>query len=244
MLNNKLSSMFFDLNIQGGSLENNVILAKQAAQYGWGHINFSYNQNDFSDALKFKNELKDMFDDEISIDYTLEIKSTNINEIRKITNKFRNKTSCIAVVGGDLKVNRATLENIKIDVLSRPYLRRFDSGLNHVLSREAVDNNVAIELCFKDVLKSYLSHRSKVISNFKDIYTLYRKFDFPLILSSRAESVFDIKTTHDFAAFFKQTGLTDSEIVDSFTAASNILDFNKNRHNLILKGVRRIEDGS
>ena len=185
-----------------------------------------------------------MFDDEISIDYTLEIKSTNINEIRKITNKFRNKTSCIAVVGGDLKVNRATLENIKIDVLSRPYLRRFDSGLNHVLSREAVDNNVAIELCFKDVLKSYLSHRSKVISNFKDIYTLYRKFDFPLILSSRAESVFDIKTTHDFAAFFKQTGLTDSEIVDSFTAASNILDFNKNRHNLILKGVRRIEDGS
>ena len=37
---------------------------------------------------------------------------------------------------------------------------------------EAVKNNVAIELCFRDVLRSYLAHRSKIISNFKDIYTL------------------------------------------------------------------------
>ena len=244
MLNNKVSSMFFDLNIKGSSLENNLILANQASEYGWNHINFSYGQNDFADALKFKEELIDELNEKISCDYTLEIKSNKVNEIRKITNKFRNKSSCISVVGGDLKVNRAVLENIKIDVLSRPYLKRFDSGINHVLSREAVNNNVAIELCFKDILRSYLSHRSKVISNFKDIYTLYRKFDFPLILSSRAESVFDIRTTHDFVAVFKQTGLSDDEIEKSFITSSNILEFNKNRDNLILKGVRRVNDGS
>ena len=62
----------------------------------------------------------------IDFDYTLEIKSTNVNEIRKLHNKFRNKASCISVVGGDLKVNRAVVENIKIDVLSRPYLKRYD----------------------------------------------------------------------------------------------------------------------
>lgn len=236
--------MFFDLNIKGSGLENNIKIADEAAKYGWSHINFSYNQNDFSHALDFKDELENSLENVISFDYTLEIDSTNINEIRKVSNKFRKKSSCISVVGGDLKVNRATLENIKIDVLSRPYLRRFDSGINHVLSREAADNNVAIELCFKDVLKSYLSYRSKVISNFKDIYTLYRKFDFPLILSSRAESVFDIKTTHDFIAFFKQTGLNDEEIERSFTAASDILEYNGNRDNLIFKGVRRVDDGS
>ena len=234
--------MFFDLNISGNSLENNLLLARQASQYGWDHINFSYNQSDFSDALKFKNELINELNDEISVDYTLEIKSNNVNEIRKIANKFRNKSSCISVIGGDLKVNRATLENIRIDVLSRPYLRRFDSGINHVLAREAANNNVAIELCFKDVLKSYLSYRSKVISNFKDIYTLYRKFDFPLVLSSRAESIFDIKTAHDFAAFFRQTGLTNEEITKSFDTSSNILKYNGNRDKLIFKGVRRVDD--
>ncbi|MBS7257726.1 MAG: ribonuclease P [Methanobrevibacter sp.] len=217
-------------------------LANEASFYGWNHINFSYNTNDFLNAVDFKNDLENSLDGIIEFNYTLEIKSSNINDIQKSVNKFRKKASCISVVGGDLKVNRSTLENIKVDVLSRPYLRRYDSGLNHVLAKEAVKNNVAIELCFKDVLKSYLSHRSKVISNFKDIYTLYRKFDFPLVLSSRAESVFDIRTTHDFVAFFKQTGLTDAEINKSFETSSNILEYNKNREDLILKGVRRVRD--
>ena len=234
--------MFFDLNIKGSSLENNIKLANEASFYGWNHINFSYNTNDFLNAVDFKNDLENSLDGIIEFNYTLEIKSSNINDIQKSVNKFRKKASCISVVGGDLKVNRSTLENIKVDILSRPYLRRYDSGLNHVLAKEAVKNNVAIELCFKYVLKSYLSHRSKVISNFKDIYTLYRKFDFPLVLSSRAESVFDIRTTHDFVAFFKQTGLTDAEINKSFETSSNILEYNKNREDLILKGVRRVRD--
>ena len=234
--------MFFDLNIMGSSFEDNLKLAIEASKYGWKHINFSYNQNDFKKSLEFKKELSDNLESIINFDYTLEIKSTNINEIRKITRKFRNKSSCISVVGGDLKVNRAVLENVQIDVLSRPYLRRYDGGLNHVLAKEALKNNVAVELCFKDVLKSYLAPRSKVISNFKDIYTLYRKFDFPLILSSHAESVFDIRTTYDFVAFFKQTGLTVDEINNSFLTAKNILEFNKNRDKMILTGVRRVDD--
>lgn len=234
--------MFFDLNIKGSSLENNLDIAFESSRYGWDHINFSYNQDDFKHALEFKDDLSDNLGDVISFDYTLEIKSSNINEIRKITRKFRSKSSCISVVGGDLKVNRAVLENIQIDVLSRPYLKRFDSGLNHVLAKEAVNNNVAVELCFKDVLRSYLSYRSKVISNFKDIYTLYRKFDFPLVLSSRAESVFDLRTAHDFISVFKQTGLTDAEIEKSFKTSGDILEFNKNRRNMILKGVRRVDD--
>ncbi|WP_407393263.1 ribonuclease P protein component 3 [Methanobrevibacter sp.] len=233
--------MFFDLNIKGSSLENNVEMAKQASEYGWNHINFSYNQNDFADALSIKKDLENRLDD-IDFDYTLEIKSTNINEINKAVNKFRSKASCISVIGGDLKVNRACVENIRVDVLSRPYLKRFDSCLNHVLAKEAVRNNVAIELCFKDVLRSYLSHRAKIISNFRDIYTLYRKFDFPLILSSRAESVFDIRTTHDFIAFFEETGLTLEEINKSFASSKDILEFNKNRDKMIFSGVRRVDD--
>ena len=130
--------MFFDLNVKGSSFENNIVLAKEASKYGWSHINFSYNQNDYSNALNFKNELINELSGQMSVDYTLEIRSNNINEIRKTANKFRNDASCISVVGGDLKVNRAVLENIKIDVLSRPYLRRYDAGINHVLAKEAV----------------------------------------------------------------------------------------------------------
>ena len=232
----------FDLNIRGSSYENNIKLAAEALKYGWNHINFSYDQNDYSDALDFKKDLNSYFDGNIGIDYTLEIKSSNVSEIRKTVRKFRNKSSCISVVGGDLKVNRAVLENVQIDVLSRPYLKRYDAGINHVLAKEAVRNNVAIELSFRDILKSYLAHRSKVLSNFNDIYTLYRKFDFPLVLSSGAKSVFDLRTPHDFKAFFIQTGLSENEVDKSFTAASNILKFNESRDKMILQGVRRVDN--
>ena len=90
--------MFFDLNVKGSSLENNIKLANLASQYGWHHINFSYNQNDFQNALTLKTDLRDSLENIIDFDYTLEIKSTNIIEIRKVSNKFRNhkfsKKSC------------------------------------------------------------------------------------------------------------------------------------------------------
>lgn len=231
-----------DLNVRGSSYENNIELAAEALKYGWNHINFSYNQNDYADAIDFKKDLNSYFEGDIGIDYTLEIKSNNVSEIRKLVKRFRKKSSCISVVGEDLKINRAVLENVQIDVLSRPYLKRYDAGINHVLAKEAVRNNVAIELSFKDVLKSYLAHRSKVLSNFNDIYTLYRKYDFPLVLSSGAKSVFDLRTLQDFRAFFIQTGLHEEEVEKSFATASDILKFNESRDKMILQGVRRVDD--
>ena len=113
--------MFFDLNVKGNSYDNNLKLAMEASKYGWNHINFSYDQNKFMGALEFKEDLQDNLD--INVNYTLEIDSNNVNDIRKIARKFRDKSSCISVIGGDLKVNRAVLENIQLDVLSRPYLK-------------------------------------------------------------------------------------------------------------------------
>ena len=231
----------FDLNIKGNSYDENLILALQASEYGWKHINFSYNQNEFDNALTFKNDLKNELKDIIDIDYTLNIKSNNPSEIIKIVRKYRNKSSCISVLGGNLKVNRTCLENIQVDVLSKPYLKRYDSGLNHILAREAKANNVAIELVFSDILNSYLSHISKILANFRDIYKLHRKYEFPLILSSGAESILDLRTVKDFEAVFTQTGLTSLEVEESFRTAENILEFNGNRKNLILSGVKVVE---
>lgn len=227
-----------DLNIKGSSYDKNIILAMQAFNYGWKHINFSYNQDEYEDALSFKKDLKNNLKDFIDIDYTLNIKSSNPSEIRKIVRKYRNKSSCISVLGGNLKVNRTSLENIQVDVLSKPYFKRYDSGLNHILAKEAKENNVAIELVFSDILKTYLAHRSKILANFRDIYMLYRKYDFPLILSSGAISIFDIRTVEDFKAVFTQTGLSNLEVENSFKTATNILEFNDDRKNMILSGVK------
>lgn len=233
--------MFTDLSLKGSSYENNLKLAIEASNLDWNNVNFTYSPNTINNALEFKNSLTEELEGLIEIDYALEIKSNNVDEIRKTVSKFRKKVNCISVVGGDLKINRAVCENIRVDILSRPYLGRYDSGLNHVLAKEALDNSVAIELSFKDILDSYLSYRSKILSNFKDIYSLFRKFNFPLILSSKAESIFDLRKVHDFKTFFIATGLKEDEVEKSFKVASGILDFNKNRQDYILKDVRLVK---
>lgn len=232
--------MFYDLNIKGNDFEGNIQLANFASSLGWNHINFSYSQNNIQEALTFKDKLIDKFENIIGIDYTLNIQPKNAGEVFKLINKFRDRVNCISVSGGDLKVNRACVENIKLDILSRPYFKRFDSGLNHILAKEAKDNNVAIELSFNDILSSYLSYRAKIIANFKDIYTLYNKFHFPLIVSCGASNIFDIKSPRDLEAFFKTTGFNDFKM--SMEHCENILKHNENRGNLIYKGVRRIND--
>ncbi len=233
--------MFFDLNIVGNSFEKNIELAEYASSCGWDHINFSYSPKNFEHALNFKDDLIDRFlDRDMAIDYTLYIKSKNVGNIFKLIKKFRNKVNCISVLGGDLRVNRASTENIRLDILSRPYFQRFDSGLNHILAKQAKDNNVAIELSFNDILSSYFSYRSKIIANFKDIYTLYDKFHFPLIVSSGSKEIFDIKSPEDIRSFFEVTGFMDFD--RSMECCGDILDYNKNRDDFIYKGVRRVNN--
>jgi ribonuclease P/MRP protein subunit RPP1 len=237
--------MFYDLNIKGKNFNNDLYLAKEASLLGWNSIAFTYCDDNLEDALDYFSNLKKevlSFNNPLNLDFRYEITTNNSNHVKKLSRKYRNKISLISVLGGHLKVNRTCCETIHIDILSRPYLKRKDCGVNHVLAKEASNNDVAIELCFKDVLNTYLSYRSKVLSNFKEIINLHRKYDFPLILTSGSTFIYDIKNPIDISYFFKEIGLTSDEIEDGFNnSPKNLLKFNENRENLILKGVKKIE---
>lgn len=232
--------MYFDLNIKGKSYEDDLILLQEAENLNWDHVFLTFNDSNYDNALEYIDKLKNNFEN-LSVDLRCEISTNNANHIRKVSNKYRFKSKCISVLGGDLKINRATCENIKIDILSRPYFRRKDCGLNHVLAKEAYNNNVAIELCLKDILDSYLFYRSKLIMYFKDIIDLQRKFNFPLIISSGGLSIYDIKNPIDIQCLLKEIGLSEEEIDNAICKNPNgIIDFNKNRENYLFKGVKKI----
>jgi ribonuclease P/MRP protein subunit RPP1 len=126
--------------------------------------------------------------------------------------------------------------------LSRPYYKRRDSGMNHVLAKEAKRNNVAIELCFKDILNNHLRYRANVISSFKEILKFHRKFKFPLILTTDSKSIYDVRSTRDIVSFFKSIGFSNEEIYNGFYYyPKQIVDFNKERKDMIIKGVKIID---
>ena len=248
---------FYDLNLRGQNYENDLALVKEANKFSWDYLNLNYSPDNFENALEYKDELigelslvdfnqtyrskKTNFEHaEISIG--INILNANSNEIRKIINKYRNKSNYISCLGGDLKINRSVCENHRIDVLSRPYYKRRDSGMNHVLAKEAKRNNVAIELCFRDILNNHLRYRANVISSFKEILMFHRKFKFPLILTTDSKSIYDIRSTRDIVSFFKSIGFSNEEIYNGFYYyPKQIVDFNKERKSMIVKGVKRID---
>ena len=248
---------FYDLNLRGQSFENDLALVKEANKFGWDYLNLNYSYSDFDNSIQYLDDLTEELSktdfnqtyrnkktnfEHAKVSMGINILNANSNEIRKIINKYRDKSTYISCLGGDLKINRSVCENYRIDVLSRPYYKRKDSGMNHVLAKEAAKNNVAIELCFRDILNNYLRYRANVISSFKEILMFHRKFKFPLILTTDSKSVYDIRSARDIASFFKSIGFTDREIYNGFYYyPRQIIDFNKERENMIVRGVKVIE---
>ena len=248
---------FYDLNLRGQNYDNDLALVKEANKFGWDYLNLNYSHDNFEKALEYKDDLIEELSN-VDFNQTYRNKKTNFehaelsmginilnansNEIRKILNGYRNKSDYISCLGGDLKVNRSVCENRRIDVLSRPYYKRKDSGMNHVLAKEAQRNNVAIELCFRDILNNRLKYRARVISSFKEIMMFHRKFKFPLILTTDSKSIYHIRSTRDIAAFFRSIGFSDEEIYNGFYYyPKKIVDFNKERQDMIVKGVKLID---
>ena len=248
---------FYDLNLRGQDYDNDLALIKEANKFGWDYLNLNYSHDNFEKALEYKDDLNEKLSavdfnqtyrnkktnfKHAEISMGINILNANSNEIRKIINKYRNKSNYISCLGGDLKVNRSVCENRRIDVLSRPYYKRKDSGMNHVLAKEAQRNNVAIELCFRDILNNRLKYRARVISSFKEIMMFHRKFKFPLILTTDSKSIYHVRSTRDIAAFFRSIGFSDEEIYNGFYYyPKKIVDFNKERQDMIVKGVKLID---
>ncbi|WP_297898482.1 ribonuclease P protein component 3 [Methanobrevibacter sp.] len=245
---------FHDLNLKGKNYKLDKDLILNAYNLGWKYINLNYSPENFKKAIDYKNELIEDINeimkihnignkDGIKFDFGVEINPKNQNELYKISKKYRNKSKYVTVLGGDLAVNRAACENRLIDVLSRPYFRnRSSCGINHVLAKEAVRNNVAIELCFNDILSSYLSYRAKTLAYFREIIKLYNKFKFPLIITSGASSIWEMKSPRDILAIFNQLGLSQEDLeLCLVDYPSNLVEFNNDRENMIVIGVKKID---
>ena len=230
---------FYDFNFKGRNYNSDTILLKEAKNLGWDYVKLNYNLKDYYNAQKYIGQLKKV---NINFDMGLEIKTNKGNELNSQINKNRNKIKYISVHGGSDKINRQAVENIKLDTLNRTYYKRPNCGLNQVLSKEAVKNNIAIELTIKDILTNHSSYRAKIIDHYKEIIKLHRKFKFPLLLTTGATNIYDVKSPRDAIAIFKSIGLTDGEIEEGFTKTpEKIIDYNNKRKDMIIQGVRKIE---
>ena len=224
-------NMFFDFHVH------NIQLADEAKRLGYNGIAIIQSSKNYN-----KQDNIDQSNPDFNIFSGVEIYAKNPDDLRKKVQKFREHNDVIIVNGGDLKINRAACEDPRVDILAHPYKNRRDSGINHILAKKASKNNVAVELSINQVIKTRLSFRAKILSQFRQILKLQRKFKFPLIITSNAYSIYDLRTPEDITAFAGCLEMAPDEIMSSLSKnPMNIIKRSKIRKNVIVKGARIIE---
>ena len=148
----------------------------------------------------------------------IKIVSKSSNEVIKLVKKYRNKVDIILVEGGIIKINRTALEMHDVDILSTPELERRDCGIDHVLARLGSSHRVAIELNFKNLVNKKYYDRARCLWVFRRNLLFAKKYNTPVVISSNAKSIYDIKSPKDLRSFLNT--LTDADALYS----KNILE--------------------
>jgi len=131
----------------------------------------------------------------------IKIISKSSKEVMKLVKKYRNKVDVVLVEGGIIKINRTALEMHDVDILSSPELNRRDCGIDHVLARLGSSHRVAIELNFKNLMDKKYYDRAKILWGFRRNLFLAKKYDTPVVISSYAKNIYEIKSPKDLRSF-------------------------------------------
>ncbi len=168
------------------------------------------------------------------------IKAGNPQDLDAMARKARSKAELLLVHGGNYDVNRAACENPLIDILCHPELGRKDSGLDHICMKAANENNVAIEVNFREILESYKRNRIYMLSSMRKNVKLCIKYDVPVITCSGAVTKWGMRSGRELAAI---TYLLGMELGKAITTTSNVPQgfVMKNREKLSGKQWQGIE---
>ena len=139
-------------------------------------------------------------------------------EVSREVKHGRERGAVVSVLAGDNGRNRMVLGIRGVHVLCG--IHRTDRhAFDHVTSKMAADNGVAIDISLAPVIHGRGVSRQKALDRYHDILLLHRRFEFPLVISSHAQSVLDMRSVREFSGLASVIGL---DIPDVEQALSNV----------------------
>ncbi len=184
------------------SLEQLAETAKKLNYSGFCFV--EYFEND--EQIKKRYSEIQKVSEKIGIEILLGFEARNPHELEVLVQK-RKKFDILLAQGGDLKMNRLAVEIPKVDILTHPSFERTDSGMNHILMKLAKENNVAIEINFREILINERKSRSKVLANIISNVNLASKIHAPLIICSGSLSHWELRDPLEMTSLLIQLGL-------------------------------------
>lgn len=117
----------------------------------------------------------------------------------------------VGISAGDAGILRGVVQsgsvNIIYDLASQP-----PGTLDHITSRYAAECGVAVAIELRPLLGCHSHRRQRTIRSYHDILRLHRKYQFPLVLGSGADSYLGLRTPRAVTLLCRSFGMEDTEI--------------------------------
>ena len=232
------SSKFYDLNVHSqpdfADSPNRMVL--EAKKLGYSGICLSsINPGNVILSPDITTHLTKNFDV-----YTgIEIKEDNVSKMKKNAGKLREKADIIIIFGGSEEVNRAALEEGRVDILSHSASR--GSPLNHILAKAASYNGVALDFNPDAIIMQRGGSRIKILSALRKNVQLARKYDVSMIITSNAKSHYDLRGPREMMALGMIMGMTQNEALQALSSVPQAVIKRNLDHNRIMDGVEVLE---
>lgn len=238
----------YDLHVHSSqsSGENSIDEMAQAAErFGWDGMAVC---DHFESMAKFKQQQSAIKNAQKSANIEIfsgtELQPKNQNELGKLVSKIREQVQILVVHGGDYNINRAACQNSKVDILAHPELERTDNGLDEFCLAQARENNVAIQINFREILAGYRKPRMFILSHIAENIRLAEEMKAPVITCSAAQSVWDVRDPRALASIANVLGMELGKAIDTVSAIpERIVEVNKDKlsEKTPVKGVEVLE---
>ncbi|MDR5674312.1 RNase P subunit p30 family protein [Halalkaliarchaeum sp. AArc-GB] len=221
--------------------------AKTAGEYGYGGVilRSQMGRSDGSPTLPAPDSERS---DPYGVDVVsgVEIVPDSSTRVGGLVSSVRDRTVVVIVRGGDSGVNRAALEDSRVDVLSRPFGDDGAGGteggdVNHVLVKAARDNDVAIEYDLSPVVRLSGGRRVRALGRLRKLRELIEHYGAPFVVSVRPDSHLRVRSVRELCALGVQIGFEEGAIREGLERWGEIADRNRRRlsESFIGEGIER-----
>jgi len=210
-----MAHTFHDLNIQSSlSTGDDSIsdIIDQAEALAIDRIAITDYHTDH-DSIRDLEDRIDALETDIDVHPGVKVRADDRKELNDKISQFRDHVDVVVVHGGEVEINRAACEDPRVDILAHPEFKRKDSGIDHVIAKEAAKNRVALDISFKSVLKTYGRVRSQIMNHMQRNIRLAQKYNTPLTITSGARRIEEMRRPRDMVGFGTCLGI---KLADAF----------------------------
>jgi ribonuclease P/MRP protein subunit RPP1 len=150
------------------------------------------------------------------------INAPSVKEVVSLVRDLPRGDVVVMVNSGDFAFNRGVIGLRGVRVL-RGIHRSPKEAFNHVVAREAEAKGIAVELDLSPIVQERGVQRQRVISRYRELLQLHRRFHFPFTLASNARSILAQRSVRDIVLLARLFGMEEAEVRGALSSLDSIL---------------------